>query len=123
MILACPAHSSGDCYGFQHRQTSQSQVREQWNKCGQTRDTVGSAIELTCNIAFNGAHTARACFFRAVTIFLCYAPDRDWKLGEELQGWGVGEDRQAGLYVEVLDVQWMASEVINHVIGHGSYPE
>ena len=47
------------------------------------RDTVNSAIELTCNIAVYGAHTARACFLRAVTIFLCYAPDRDRKLEEE----------------------------------------
>ena len=27
------------------------------------RDTVSSAIELTCNIACDGAHTPRACFF------------------------------------------------------------
>ena len=62
------------------------------------RDTVSSAIELTCNIAFDGAHTPRECFLRAVTIFLCYAPDRDWKLEEELQGWGVEEDRLARLF-------------------------
>ena len=39
------------------------------------RDTVKSAIELTCNIAFDGTH---------VTIFLCYALDRDWNLDEEI---------------------------------------
>ena len=61
------------------------------------RSTVGSAIELTCNIAFDGTHTPRACFLRVVTIFLCYAPDRDWNLEEQMQGWGVGEDRLAGL--------------------------
>ena len=55
------------------------------------RDTVSSAIELTCNIAFDGAHTPRECFFRAVTILLCYALDKDWKLEEEMQGWGVGK--------------------------------
>ena len=34
------------------------------------RDTVISAVELTSNIAFDGAHTPWACFVRAVTIFL-----------------------------------------------------
>ena len=57
------------------------------------RDTVNSAIELTSM----GAHAPRACFLRAVTIFLCYAPDRDWNLEEEMQGWCVGEDRLARL--------------------------
>ena len=52
------------------------------------RDTVSSAVEFTCNIAFDGAHTPRECFLRAVTIFLCYAPDRDRKLEEEMQGRG-----------------------------------
>ena len=54
------------------------------------RNTVSSAIELTCNIAFDGAHTPRECFLRAVTILLCYALDKDWKLEEEMQGWAVG---------------------------------
>ena len=76
-------------------------------KVAKFRDTVNSAIELKCNIAFDGAHTPRACFLRAVTIFLCYAPDRDWNLDEEMQGWAVGEDRLARLplFVEVWDVQ------------------
>ena len=55
------------------------------------RDTVNSAIELKCNIAFDRIHTPGACFLRVVTIFLCYAPDRDRNLEEEMQGWGVGE--------------------------------
>ena len=59
------------------------------------RDTVSSAIELTCNVAFDGAHTPRECLLRAVTNMLCYALDKDWKLEEEMQGWGVGEDRIA----------------------------
>ena len=50
------------------------------------RDTVSSAVELTCNIAFDGAHTQIACFLRAETIFLCFAPDRDWNIEEQLQG-------------------------------------
>ena len=41
------------------------------------KDTVSSAIELTCNIAFDGAHTPRECFLRAMTLFFCYARDRD----------------------------------------------
>ena len=61
------------------------------------RDTVSSAIELTCNIAFDGAHTPRECFLQAVTIMLSYAPDKDWKLEEEMHGWEVGEDRIARL--------------------------
>ena len=56
-------------------------------KVAKFRDTFSSAIELTCNIAIDGAHTPRECFLRAVTILLCYALDRDWKLEEEMQGW------------------------------------
>ena len=52
------------------------------------RDTISSAIELTWNIAFDGAHTPRECFLWVVTIMSCYAPDKEWKL----EGWGVGED-------------------------------
>ena len=39
-------------------------------------------------------HQRRVFFLRAVTIFLCYALDKDWKI-EEMQGWGVGKDRLA----------------------------
>ena len=66
-----------------------SQVREQRNKSGQIQGQ-SQQFELTCSIACDGAHTLRACFLRAVTIFLCYAPDRDWNLEEEMQGWGRG---------------------------------
>ena len=54
------------------------------------RDTVSSAIELTCNIAFDGAHTSRECFLLAATIFLCYAPDRigSWKKKCKGGAWG-----------------------------------
>ena len=62
-----------------------------------SRDTVRSAIELTCNIAVDGAHTPRESFLRAVTILLSCAPDRDWDLKEEMQAWGVEEDRIARL--------------------------
>ena len=55
------------------------------------RDTVNSAIELTCNVAFDGTHTLRACFLRAASIFLNYAPDKDWDMEEEMKGWGVGD--------------------------------
>ena len=68
-----------------------------------TKVAVDSAIEFTCDSAFDGTHTPRACCSRAVTIFLCYAPDRDWDFEEEMQGWGVREDRLArlSLYVHV----------------------
>ena len=66
-------------------------------KVAKFRDTVSSAIELTCNIAFDGAHIPRACFSRAVTVFLCYAPDKDWDMEEEMQGWCVGEHILAAL--------------------------
>ena len=39
---------NGHCHGFQHRKTAKF------------RDTVNSAIELTCNIALYGTHTPRA---------------------------------------------------------------
>ena len=32
-------------------------------KVAKFRDTVSSAVELTCNIAFDGAHTPRVCFY------------------------------------------------------------
>ena len=75
----------------------QPQVREQRNKSGQIQVTVSNAIEGTCNIAFDGAHAPMACFVWVVTIELYYAPDRDWKLEEEMQGQGVGEERLARL--------------------------
>ena len=63
----------------------QSKVREQWNKSSkiQRQSTVQ---ELMCNIAFDGAHTRRACFLRAVSIFLCHSHDKDWNMEEEMQG-------------------------------------
>ena len=66
--------------------------------------------------------TPRESFLRVVTIFLCYAPDKDWKLEEEMQGWGVGEDRLATL-VETWDVNEMMSEVIDRALSQGSIPE
>ena len=66
-------------------------------KVAKFRETVNSAIELTCSVAFDGTHTPRKCFFRAVTVLLSYAPDKDWDLKEEMQGWRVGEDRIARL--------------------------
>ena len=62
-------------------------------KVAKFRDTVSSAIELTCNIAFDGAHARGECFLRAVTPLLCYALDSGWKLEEEMEGWGAGEER------------------------------
>ena len=56
-------------------------------KVAKFRDTINSAIELTCNIACDGAHTPRACFLRAVSILLCHAQDKDWNIEEEMQGW------------------------------------
>ena len=66
-------------------------------KVAKCRGAVSSAIELMCTIAFDGAHIPRALFLRAVTVFLCCAHDKDWDLKEEMQGWGVGEDRIATL--------------------------
>ena len=65
-------------------------------KVAKIRETVNSAIELTCNIAFDGAHTPRASFFDGRENFFV-SPDRDWTLEEEMQGWSVGEDRLATL--------------------------
>ena len=64
-------------------------------KVAKFRDTVSSAIESTCRIAFDGARTPRECCLRAVTILLCHALVKDWKLEEEVQGWGVGKIRFA----------------------------
>ena len=66
-------------------------------KVTEFRGTVNSAIELTCNIAFDGAHTTRACFLRAVTFFLCYAPDRDWDLEEKMRGLAIDRDMKSWL--------------------------
>ena len=53
------------------------------------RETVNNAIELACNIAFDGIHTPRACLLRARSILLSCAPDRDWDWEEEMKEWGV----------------------------------
>ena len=59
-------------------------------KVAKFRDTVISAVELTSNIAFDGCHTPRACFVRAVTIFLCDAPGLEVaRRRNAMQGWGV----------------------------------
>ena len=50
-----------------------------------------SAIELTCNIAIEGTHTPQERVLRAVSIFLSYAPDKDWNLEEEMKVWGVAD--------------------------------
>ena len=61
-------------------------------KVAKFRDTVNSAVELTFNIAFDGAHTPRACLLHAVVSFtgvsflLSHAQDEDWNI-EEMQGW------------------------------------
>ena len=39
----------------------------------------------------DGAQTPRACYLRAVTFLLCYAPDRGRNLEEEMQEWSAGE--------------------------------
>ena len=39
-------------------------------KVAKFRDTVNSAIEFTCNIAFDGTHAPRACFFTGCEYFL-----------------------------------------------------
>ena len=75
-------------------------------KVGNFRETVNCAIELTCNIAFDGGHTPRSCFLRAVTVFICYVHYKDWNLDEEMQG-GTQEKidwQHSPLYVTVLDV-------------------
>ena len=67
-------------------------------KVAKFRETVNCAIELTCNIAFDGAHTPKGVFFTGGDcVFLCYAHDKDWNLEEEMQGWGAGKDRLATL--------------------------
>ena len=58
-------------------------------KVAQFRETVNNAIELGCNIIFEGIHSPRACLLRAVSILLSYAPDRDWDLEKEMMEWGV----------------------------------
>ena len=57
-------------------------------KVAKFRDTVSSAIELICNIAFDGAHTPRACFFHGRCQLSCRAQDKDGNIEEEMQGWG-----------------------------------
>ena len=55
-------------------------------KVAKFTDTVSSAIEFTCNIAFDGTLTPRACYLRAVSIFLCHAQDKYSNIEEEKQG-------------------------------------
>ena len=50
-------------------------------------ETVNNATERTFNKAFDGNHTPRVCFLRAVTFLMSYAPDRDWDLEQEMTEW------------------------------------
>ena len=93
----CRAFSKGLCSGFSAPTNLNRKFVNNRTRVAKFRDTVSNAIELTCNIAFDGAHTPRGCFLRAVTILLCHAPDKDWKLEEEMHGRRVREDRIARL--------------------------
>ena len=86
MILTCLAHSSGGLLWFSEPTNLNRKFVHNGTKVVKFRDTVNSAIELTCNIAFDGVHTPKACFLRAVTIFLCFAHDKDRNLEEAMQG-------------------------------------
>ena len=85
MILTCLDHSSGEFSGSAPSYLNSKFVNN-GTKVAKFRETVSSAIELTFNIAFDGIHTPRACFLRAVSSLLSYAPDRDWDLEEEMKG-------------------------------------
>ena len=66
-------------------------------KLKKIRKIVNQAIELSCNIVFDRTHTPRALFVQTVTVLLCSAYDEDWDLKEEMQGWGVDDERIAKL--------------------------
>ena len=62
MTLTCFAHSSGGLLWFSAPTNFNRKFVNNGTKVAKFRDTVNSAIELTCNIAFDGAHIPRACF-------------------------------------------------------------
>ena len=71
-----------------------------------------------------GSHS-KGLILWVVTIVLCCALDRDWKLEEEMQGWGVEEGRLARLSTARGSAgrdKRMVSEVINRAMSHVSFP-
>ena len=91
MVLTYLAHSSGDFLWFSASSLNRK-FANNGTKVEEIRETVDKAIEITFNVPFDGVHTPRACFLRAVSILLSHAPDRDWDLDEEMRGWKVGEN-------------------------------
>ena len=75
--VLCPL-SNGHCHGFQN-----CKFVNNGTKVAKCSDTVNSAIESTCNIAFGGAHS-KGVFLTGGDNFL-------------VLGWDVGEDRFARL--------------------------
>ena len=57
MTLKYHAPFNGLCYGFQAPTNLNRKFVNNGTRVAKFRDTVSSAIELTCNIAFDGAHT------------------------------------------------------------------
>ena len=70
------------------------------------RDTVNSAIELMCNIAFDGAHTQGRGFCRQCQFLFATHKTKTGILKKKCRAWGVGEDSLAMFTpdVTVLDV-------------------
>ena len=58
----------------------QPQVREQRDKSGQIQGHSQQCNRINMQYRLRWGSHPRACFVRAVTTFLCYACDRDWKL-------------------------------------------
>ena len=69
MILTCLAHSSGDLW-FSAPSSLNRKFVNHGTKVAKFRDTVNSAIELTCDIAFGRIHTPRACFLKGCEYFV-----------------------------------------------------
>ena len=57
MTLRYHVPFNGLCYGFSEPTNLNRKFMNNWTRVAKFRDTVSSAIELTCNIVFDGAHS------------------------------------------------------------------
>ena len=81
-------------------------------KVAKFRDTVNCAIELTCNIAFDGGSYPKGVFF---TVGDATRPTKTgiWKKKCRDGAWEKIDSQGFPLHVEAWDVQWMMREVID----------
>ena len=85
------AWSSGDCCGFSSPTRLNQNFADNGTKVAKYHEGVNMAIEATFSLSLGGSHTPRTCLLRSVGAVLYRSPDKDWNVGREMKGWGLGE--------------------------------